>query len=64
MFQLGNLAMICAKRHDIILQIKDGEAVVLVGKNKKQVVVGCWDDNKIDELIYELNHGSLREEKI
>jgi hypothetical protein len=66
MKQLGNLAIICAVRHDTLLQILNGVATVHIGHGpaKETFTMGWHDDEKISELIRELNHGRLSEENL
>ena len=66
MKQLGNLALVCARRSDTLLQILDGTATVHVGRGPDRTVMSAdWhDDGKIMEFIFELNHGRFREEKM
>ena len=65
MKQLGNLAIICARRPATLLQIIEGRATVHIGigPKRKSVAVDCDDDGKISELIYELNYGKLSEKE-
>ena len=64
MKQLGNLAIVCAKRRDTLLQILDGTATVHIGRGPDRTMFSAdWhDDGKIMEFILELNHGRFREE--
>ncbi len=64
MLQLGNLAVVCAKRPGVLLQIMDGKVTVFsgCGPGRKQVSVDWQDNTAIENLIKELNFGSLREE--
>ena len=59
MKQLGNLAIVCARRSDVQLQIKDGTVTVLVGENPpKLMYLLAWDDDSaIVGIIRELNFG-------
>lgn len=59
MKQLGNLAIVCAQRSDVQLQIKDGTVTVLVGTIRpKPMYLLAWDDdNAIAGIIRELNFG-------
>lgn len=65
MKQLGNLAIICAKRPDILLQIYDGYACVHVGEGPKRAsVYAKWDDdNAIRGIVHELNYGRYAEKE-
>jgi len=59
MKQLGNLAVACARRKGVLLQILDGKATVHIGTgpNRRSLTAGWDDDSKISELIQELNFG-------
>ena len=59
MKQLGNLAIVCAQRSDVQLQIKDGTVTVLVGATlPKPMYLLAWDDDTaISGIIRELNFG-------
>lgn len=62
MKQLGNLAIICAKRPEVLLQIYDGFASVYVGQGPNRAVLSAaWDnDAEIRRIIHELNFGRYR----
>jgi hypothetical protein len=64
MYQFGNLAMICAGRSDVLLQLVDGHVTIYVENGLgRQQFTAYWQDNaEVEKLIYELNHGSLRKE--
>lgn len=66
MKQLGNLAIVCAQRSDVLLQILNGNATVFVGSgpDRKSITTDWGDDRKIAELIQELNFGSLSEREV
>lgn len=59
MKQLGNLALVCAKRSSTLLQIQDGMVSVYVGFGPDQnVLTARWDnDAEIERIIRELNFG-------
>ena len=59
MKQLGNLAMVCARRPEVMMQLHGGNVSVYVGAGPERAVMGCaWDDDtKINHMIYELNFG-------
>ena len=63
MKQLGNLAIVCAKRRDTLLQVINGRISVHVGYGPdRETLSADWrDDEKIMEFIMELNHGRLQE---
>ncbi len=62
MKQLGNLAIICARRQSVLLQIQDGMISVFVGAGPDRAVLSPrWDnDVEIVHIIHELNHGRSR----
>jgi hypothetical protein len=64
--KLGNLAVVCAQRPDVLLQIMDGTATLFVGSGpgRDRHVTDWRDDAKIEELIHELNFGTLRKEAL
>ena len=59
MKQLGNLAIVCAQRADLLMKIHSGTVAVLVGKADVQATLEtAWDnDAAISEIIRELNFG-------
>mgnify|MGYP000283483986 CR=1 FL=1 len=59
MKQLGNLAIVCAKRPDILLQVFDGYACVHVGDGPDRASMSAkWDDDEaISGIVKELNYG-------
>lgn len=59
MKQLGNLAMVCAQRPDVLLQIQGGTVCLHVGSGpRRESITLDWDDDeKISELVRELNFG-------
>lgn len=59
MNQLGNLAVICAQRKDVLFQVLNGHASVCVGHGpEKSMMCANWKDNdKIGKIIFELNFG-------
>lgn len=59
MKQLGNLAMVCARRPDVLLQIQGGTVCLHVGNGpQREWIVLEWDDDKkIADLVRELNFG-------
>lgn len=63
MMQLGNLAVVCAQKKDVSLQIYQGVATVHVGRGEdKSTYSSDWqDNNKINNIIYELNHGKYKD---
>ena len=65
MKQLGNLAIVCAKRPDILLQVFDGYACVHVGEGLERAsMYAKWDDdNAISGIVKELNYGKYAEKE-
>lgn len=66
MKQLGNLAVVCAQRSDVKLDIFDGGVTVRVCRLPKEIVhILPWDDdNAVRGLVYELNHGRLKRKRM
>jgi hypothetical protein len=66
MKQLGNLAIVCAKRNDILLQISKGIVTIHVGSGPDRTrLTSRWnDDEKINGFIIELNQGRYTEENL
>ena len=57
MKQLGNLAVICAQRPELLLQLRDG--LVSVQAKNRAAMEAVWnDDARIEKMIYELNFGA------
>ncbi len=65
MKQLGNLAVVCARRPEVLMQVHGGEVSVHVGAGPERAVMHTtWDnDTEISRVIYELNFGKYREKK-
>lgn len=63
MKQLGNLAIICARRRNVLLQVLNGHVAVHVGDGpEKRMMQAPWDnDEKISAIIHELNFGKYKE---
>ena len=64
MKQLGNLAIVCAQRNDIVFLMQYGEIHIEVRKSKKsrKTLIAAWnDDEAIHEIIHELNFGKYAE---
>ena len=59
MKQLGNLAVVCAQRTAVLMQIYGSEVSVHVGEGPERAVLSTkWDDDKtIQSIIRELNFG-------
>lgn len=65
MKQLGNLAIVCARKKSVLLQIFEGTATVHVGRgpSKSSMSADWQDDDKINEIIHKLNFGKYAEKK-
>lgn len=65
MKQLGNLAIICAQRKSVLLQIQGGMASVFVGAGPNRDVLSArWDDDaEIIRIIRELNFGKYKDQR-
>lgn len=59
MKQLGNLALVCARRPSVLMQIHDGEVTVHVGAGPERATLRATSDDNaaISEIIRELNFG-------
>ena len=66
MKQLGNLAIVCAQRVGILLQILDGKATVFVGEgSERRSFSANWDDDRqISKMVHALNFGELSEKGV
>lgn len=65
MKQLGNLALVCANRPEVLMQLQVGTVSVHVGAGPNRAVLCTeWDnDAEIEHIIRELNFGKYRERK-
>lgn len=65
MKQLGNLALVCAHRPEVLMQLCGGTVSVHVGTGPEWAVLHTeWDnDTEIEHIIRELNFGKYRERK-
>ena len=63
MKQLGNLAIVCARRSDVLLQIQGDVVCIYIGTEPQREAISLnWDDDvKIMELIQKLNIGKYAE---
>ena len=60
MKQLGNLAVICAQRPELL---RDG--LVSVQAKNRAAMEAVWnDDARIEKMIYELNFGAFSKERL
>ena len=66
MKQLGNLAIVCAKRSDVLMQIQGSKVSVFVGQGpQREALHTRWDDDKkISDMIRELNYGKYRTREV
>lgn len=64
MKQLGNLAIVCAQRPEVLMQIHGGVASVFVGSGPERTVLHTvWDnDAAISGIVHELNFGRYAKE--
>ena len=62
MKQLGNLAVICAQRPEL-LQLRAG-LVSVQAKNRAAMEAAWNDDTRIEKMIYELNFGAFSKERL
>lgn len=64
MKQLGNLAIVCAKRADVSLQISEGQVFVICDATSPQSWSVLWnDDDAILTIIRKLNFGDSTNER-
>ena len=65
MKQLGNLAMVCARRPETLMQLHDGRVTVYVGAGSERTALStAWDnDAEINDIIRELNFGKYAAER-
>lgn len=59
MKQIGNLAIVCAQRPDVLMQIYGGTVSIHVGEGPERATLStAWeDDDAIQDMIRELNFG-------
>ena len=59
MKQIGNLAIVCARRKDATLRIEQGRVLILLeGAYAPTAISADWDDDEtILSIIHELNFG-------
>ena len=65
MKQVGNLAVACALRPDLLMQIYGGDVTVYIGHGPSRAVITAkWDDDaKINIIIHEINFGKFEKKK-
>ena len=64
MKQLGNLALVCAKRNDLTFVMLRGQVNVIVrsGESSYDTLTVAWDnDETIRAIIHEMNFGKYAE---
>ncbi len=63
MKELGNLAIVCAQRPDVLMQITGGRVSVCV--QTERIMYARWDDDgEIHRAIHELNFGTYAAGKV
>ena len=64
MKQLGNLAVVCAQRPEVLMTVHGGMGAVYVGDGPERTVLHtAWDnDAEISRMVCELNFGSYAKE--
>lgn len=65
MKKLSELAIVCAKRPDVLLQVYEGFVCVYVGVSPERgsMVAKCDDEEAIGRMLHELNSGKYAAEK-
>lgn len=65
MKQLGNLAVVCASRSDVLMQLYEGIVSVYIGTGpcRSSIAVKWDDDHAIKTIVHELNFGKYAEER-
>jgi hypothetical protein len=66
MKELGNLAIVCARRPEVLMQVNDGMVAVYVGAGSGRAVLhSAWDDDAdVRRVIHELNFGSYAQQEM
>lgn len=64
MKQLGNLAIVCARRPEALMQVHGGKVTVYVGSGpEREVLHTAWDnDAEISRIVHKLNFGKYAKE--
>ena len=65
MKQLGNLAVVCAAKKDVLLQIHNGVVSVHYGEGPtRETATARWDDDEaVRAIVHELNFGKGAEKR-
>ncbi len=65
MKQIGNLAVVCARQKDVLLQLHNGVVSVHYGAGPtRETAIARWDDDEaIRAIVYELNFGKSVEQR-
>ena len=63
MKQIGNLAVVCARRQDVLLQVGSEKVCVHVGAGpERNTLHAAWDDDDaIQRIVHELNLGKYED---
>lgn len=62
MKELGNLAIVCAQRPEVLMQVHDGFVKVYVDGSRRTALCSPWDnDVMIRRIVHELNFGKYAE---
>ena len=66
MKELGNLAIVCAHRPDVLMQIYDGTVTVHVGAGSQRTALHTdWgNDEEIRRIVHELNFGKYARKEL
>lgn len=66
MKQIGNLAVVCAKRPDLIMTVKGGRVCISMASEANRIIFCAdWsDDAEINGVIHHLNFGRYRIERV
>ena len=65
MKQIGNLAVVCARQKDVLLQLHNGVVSVHYSAGPtRETAIARWDDDEaIRAIVYELNFGKSVEQR-
>ena len=64
MKEIGNLAIVCAQRPELSMQIHKGIVTVHVGSGPERACMcAAWDDDtSVSDIVHELNFGAYRKQ--